>query len=93
MDLKTFREKSLPLLKLYRDDYIILYECFFEEMNIDESIVHDIINWLCEKPLKEFLDEMAAGLCKDEFDQMIDIVDQSRSFEEANRASHQLFHE
>ena len=93
MDWNTFREKSLPLLKLFRDDYIILFECFFEEMNIDEPIVDDIINWLCEKPTKKCLDEIAARGWKDEFDQMINIVDQSRSFEEANRASHQLFHE
>jgi hypothetical protein len=53
----NFKEKVLPLLKLYRNDYITLLECFFEDMNLDQSIVSGITNWLSEKPLKKYLKE------------------------------------
>ena len=91
MDWHTFREKSLPLLKLYRDDYITLHEEFFEDMHIDQLVVRHIINWLCEKPLKKYLDEWVSRGWKDEYDLLVDIVENSQSFEEANAASHKLF--
>jgi len=93
MDWNTFKEKSLPILKLNRNDYIVLHEVFFEDMNLDQLVVHDIINWLCEKPSKECLDQCIADGHKDEYDLMIDIIEESTSFEEANKASYKLFHE
>lgn len=93
MTWQRFQQLALPLLKLYRDDYITLHEVYFDEMNLNEPVVADIINWLYEKPMKKYLDaELSKGF-KDEYDQLVDVIEQSKSFEEANIGSHKIFRE
>ena len=87
MTWQTFQTLALPLLKLYRDDYIRLHEIYFEEMNINEPVVEDTIDQLCEKPDKACLDARPKDACKDEYDQLIDISEHSTSFDQANKAS------
>ncbi len=93
MEWSDFQEKVLPLLKLYRDDYILLQENFFEDLNLNQPIVFDIINWLPEKPNKNDLDYCVSKGLQDPYLDLISIVETSSSFDEVNKASKKLFYD
>jgi len=90
MKWKTYQSNILPLLQNYRNDILpddMNDEDFIDYLKnfpVDEQIHKIIIDLIYEKPVKEDLDNLLKKGIKHEYDQLIEVISTSKSFEEAN---------
>ena len=89
-----YRRDVLPLIERYRDDEspqsLAETEKILEAMDEfreNVPIHNELLNILYETPSVSYLDRLRNSheFEDDEFDQLLDVLRQSRSFEEANR--------
>ncbi len=97
---KDYQSRVLPILEQYRNDELFetaeeahkILDDIALELNCLNEYIHKeaLICWIYEKPTKEDLDEIMATGVPDEYDQLLEIVKSSQSFQEANERSFML---
>jgi hypothetical protein len=99
MNWREYQAKILPLLKIYREDELPesiksiddFYE-YVESLLKDKEAVHEVVlDLIDEKPIKEDLDSLLEEGIKHEYDQLIETISNSDSFEEANKLANELW--